>query len=88
MADGTAHYAERVGDTQQKENYELTSTQITLKHRALNCDVYSSFKEVSSDPRIVSAKICLNIRRNKTQLKLHDMTGPHSPVVILEINIH
>ena len=43
---------------------------------ALNCDVYS-FKRVSSDHRIVTAKIHLSLRRNKKQSKSHVTTGPH-----------
>ena len=34
---------------------------------ALNCEVYSSFEDVSSDHRIVIAKICLSLHRNMTQ---------------------
>ena len=33
----------------------------------LNCEAYSSFEGVSYDHRIVSAKICLSLRRNTTQ---------------------
>ena len=33
----------------------------------LNCEAYSSFKGVSSDHRIVTAKIRLSLRRNTTQ---------------------
>ena len=33
---------------------------------ALNCEAYSSFKGLSSDHRIVTAKIRLSLRRNKT----------------------
>ena len=51
----------------------------------LKWEAYYSFEEVSSNHR--SAKIRLSLRRNKTQLKLYDLTGPHSPTVIIEINI-
>ena len=33
----------------------------------LNCDAFSSFYELSSDNRMVSAKICLSLRRNDNQ---------------------
>ena len=33
----------------------------------MNCESYSSFEGVSSDHRIVSAKICLSLYRNKKQ---------------------
>ena len=35
---------------------------------ALNCEVYSTFEEISSDHRIVTAKICLSLGRNKEQI--------------------
>ena len=34
----------------------------------LNCEVYSSFEGVSSHHRIVTAKICLSLPRNKKQI--------------------
>ena len=34
---------------------------------SLNCGVYSSFEDVSSNHRIVNAKICLSLCRNVTQ---------------------
>ena len=34
---------------------------------ALNCEAYSSFEGVSSDHRIVTAKIRLSLRRNTTR---------------------
>ena len=33
----------------------------------LNCEAYSSFEGVSSDHRIVTAKICLSLHRNKIE---------------------
>ena len=33
----------------------------------MNCEAYSSFEGVSSDPRIVTAKIRLSLRNNATQ---------------------
>ena len=33
----------------------------------LNCEAYSSIEAVSFDYRIVTAKICLNLRRNMMQ---------------------
>ena len=40
---------------------------------ALNCEVYSSFEHVSSNHRIVTAKIRLNLRRNaaRTSTTVH-----------------
>ena len=37
------------------------------KNRAMNCEAYSSFDGVSSDHRIVTAKIRLSLRKNDTQ---------------------
>ena len=37
------------------------------KNSAMNCETYSSFKGVSSDHRIVTAKIRLSLRKNTTQ---------------------
>ena len=37
------------------------------KNRAMNCEAYSSFKGVSSDHRIVTAKIRLSLRKNATR---------------------
>ena len=36
-------------------------------NNALNCEAYSYFEEVTSDHKIVSAKIRLNLRKNKKQ---------------------
>ena len=52
-------------------------------NRALNCEAYLSFEEVSFDHKIVSMKICLSLFRNKK----HIMTGPHLSIEILAINI-
>ena len=38
------------------------------KKSAMNCEAYSSFEGVSSDHRIVTAKIRLSLRRNTTQI--------------------
>ena len=37
------------------------------KNRAINCEAYSSFEGVSSDHRIVTAKIRLSLRKNATR---------------------
>ena len=37
------------------------------KNSAINCEAYSSFEGVSSDHRIVTAKIRLSLRKNATQ---------------------
>ena len=39
-----------------------------LMNSALNCEVYSSFEGLSSDHRIVTAKIHPSLRKNKTQI--------------------
>ena len=39
----------------------------TWINSVLNCETYSLFKEVSSDLKIVSAKIHLSLHRNKKQ---------------------
>ena len=38
-----------------------------LINSALNCEAFSSFQNVSTNHRIVTAKICLNLHRNATQ---------------------
>ena len=38
------------------------------KNSAMNCEAYSSFEGVSSDHRIVTAKIRLSLRRNATRI--------------------
>ena len=45
------------------------------KNSAMNCEAYSSCEDVSSDHRIVTAKIRLSLRRNATRIattKLYD----------------
>ena len=37
------------------------------KNSSINCEVYSSFEDVSPDHRIVTAKIRLSLRRNATR---------------------
>ena len=55
---------------------------------ALNCKAFSSFEGVSSDHRIVMAKIRLSLRRNTTQItKTQTMTGPCLTIGILAVNI-
>ena len=55
----------------------------------MNCEAYSSFEGVSSDHRIVTAKI-----RRSQQKKAHEqrppntMTGPFLTTEILEINMY
>ena len=39
------------------------------KNSAINCEAYSSFNGVSSDHRIVTAKIRLNLRKNATRTR-------------------
>ena len=38
-----------------------------LKNSAINCEAYSSSESESSDHRIVTAKIQLNLRKNATR---------------------
>ena len=47
-----------------KTQIEYIFTNKKLNHRALNCEAYSSFKSVSFDHQIVTAKIRLNLQRN------------------------
>ena len=56
------------------------------KNSAMNCEAYSSFEGVSSDHRIVMAKIRLSRRKNATRTartKNYDLT-----IEILEINMN
>ena len=57
-------------------------------NNALSSWAYSSFEGVSSDHRIVTAKIPLSRRRNAFQktMTLHLMTGPCLTKEILAIN--
>ena len=57
------------------------------KNSAMNCEAYSSFKGVSSDHRIVTAKIRLSLRKNATQTP-NTMTGPFLTTEILQINMY
>ena len=62
-----------------RANYGPTRTRTIVKHRdyvlinkkwknsAINCEAYSSFEGVSSDHRIVTAKIRLSLRKNATR---------------------
>ena len=55
---------------------------------ALTCGTYSSFEGVSSDHRIVTAKIRMSLRRNATQTNtLYTMTCPYLITGTLEINM-
>ena len=54
------------------------------KNSVLNCEAYSSFRGVSSDHRIVTAKI----RLRHEQRPLNTMTGPSLTREILEINMY
>ena len=49
------------------------------KNSALNCEAYSSFEGVSTDHRIVTAKIRLSLRKNAKRHSYHPntMTGPY-----------
>ena len=79
-----------------RKNYEPAPIQIMLKqldylfinkkwmNSILNCEAYCSFEGISTDHRIISAKIRLNLCRKK---KLHIMTSPHLPIYIY-IYIH
>ena len=51
----------------------------------LNCLAFSSFEEASSDHTIVTAKICMNLDRNK--IETVKTTGPYLLTEILAINI-
>ena len=59
------------------------------KNSMMNCKAYSSFKGVSSDHRIVTAKIRLSLRKNATkQQPPNTMTEPFLTTEILEINMY
>ena len=53
----------------------------------MNCKAYSSFKEVSSDYRIVSAKIYLSLCINKTQT-VYASQYDWSSLIISDIRNH
>ena len=54
------------------------------KNSAINCKAYSSFEGVSSDDRIVTAKIRLSLRKNATWTA----TTKHLTTGILDINMY
>ena len=57
-------------------------------NRAMKYEVYFSLKEVSSDVRIVSAKICLTLHRDKKQIgKTLRYDRGHLPIRIYAIII-
>ena len=59
------------------------------KNSAMNCEAYSSFEGVSSDHRIVMAKIRLSLRKMPhEQRPLNTMTGPSLTTEIFEINMY
>ena len=59
------------------------------KNSAMNCEAYSSFEGVSSDHRIVTAKVRLSLRKTPhEQRKLSTMSGPYLTTEILETNMH
>ena len=55
------------------------------KNSVMNCGAYSTFEGVSSDHRIVTAKIRLSLRKNATQTVT---TGPYLTTETLETNMH
>ena len=56
---------------------------------AMNCKAYSSFECVSSDHRIVTAKIRLNLRKTPhEQRPPNTMSGPFLTTEILEMNMY
>ena len=59
------------------------------KNSVMNCEAYSSFEGVSSDHRIVMAKIRLSLRKMPhEQRPPNTMTGPFLTTEILEINMY
>ena len=60
------------------------------KNSAMNCEAYSSYEGVSSDHRIVTAKIRLSLRKKRPheQRPPNTSTGPFLTIEILEINIY
>ena len=60
------------------------------ENSAMNCEAYSSFEGVSSDHRIVTAKVRLSLRKNATRTATtkHYDTGPYLTTEILETNMH
>ena len=59
------------------------------KNSAMNCKAYSTFKGVSSDHRIVTAKIRLSLRKTPhEQRQLVTLTGPYLTTETLETNMH
>ena len=61
------------------------------KNSAMNCEAYSSFEGVSSDHRIVTAKLRLSLQKKKMPHELRQlstMTRPYLTTEILETNMH
>ena len=64
-----------VNNTKVQIDYVLINKK--WKNTAMNCEAYSSFEGVSTDHRIVTAKILLNLRKNakrKATTKHYDWT--------------
>ena len=58
------------------------------KNSAMNCEAYSSFGGVSSDHRIVTARLRLSLQKNATRTAtIGTMTGPYLTTEILETNM-
>ena len=55
------------------------------KNSAMNCEAYSTFEGVSSDHRIVTAKIRLSLRKKATRTAT---TRPYLTTEMLETNMH
>ena len=93
-ADGTTRWWD---DDTCLNNYKAQLDYIFINKKeiitAVYCEAYFAFKGISSDHRIVTAKICLSLYRNKKkkikkkQSKPYVMTGPYLPIEILAKNI-
>ena len=55
-------------NTNSKAQIDYVLIKKKWKNNVMNCEAYSSFEGVSSDHRIVTAKIRLSLRRNATQI--------------------
>ena len=53
----------------------------------MNCEVYSSFKGLSSNYRIMSVNICLSLHRDKQIGKSLQHIGQHLPIEIYAVTI-
>ena len=77
-------FLNEIVNRERSESCYITFLNKKRINSAVNYVVYSSFEGVSSNHRIIIAKLSLCLCRNKKQSKLHNTTTPH---LLIEIDI-